>query len=74
MPVLNLSLEAVPLPDSPAWTHPDDEYKLGLLNAASAIGFDDFERGDYVALRSGDEIHAFMRHLGDLSLSDLESE
>ncbi len=74
MPALDLSIETVAIQTASLWTNPDDEAKIERLNAAAAIGFEDFERGDYVGLRSADEIDAFMRHLGDLSLSDLESE
>ncbi len=39
----------------------EDEAKLEWLRAAAKEGFDDIERGDYIDLRDGDEIDAFMK-------------
>ena len=38
----------------------EDKARLEWLRAAAREGFDSIERGDYVTLRSGEEIEAFI--------------
>jgi hypothetical protein len=52
----------------------DEEAKLEWLRAAAREGFDAIERGDYVTLRSGKEIDAFIDELRIEASEELAAE
>jgi antitoxin ParD1/3/4 len=52
----------------------EDKAKLEWLRAAAKEGFDDIERGDYVTLRSGQEIDAFVDQLGVEASAEFAAE
>jgi antitoxin ParD1/3/4 len=43
----------------------EDKAKLEWLRAAAKEGFDQLERGDYVTLRSDQDLTEFMRQVGE---------
>ena len=52
----------------------DEEAKLEWLRHAAREGFDAINRGDYVALRSGKEIDAFVDELRKEASDELDAE
>jgi hypothetical protein len=52
----------------------EDKAKLEWLRAAAKQGFDDLARGDYVTLRSEDEIDAFVDQLRKEASDELAAE
>ncbi len=52
----------------------EDAAKLEWLRAAAKEGFDDIERGDYVTLRSDEEIEEFIDQLGEEAAAEFAAE
>jgi Arc/MetJ-type ribon-helix-helix transcriptional regulator len=52
----------------------EDQIKLEWLRAAAKEGFDAIDRGDYITLRSGDEIDAFVDQLRKEASQELAAE
>jgi antitoxin ParD1/3/4 len=52
----------------------EDQAKLEWLRAAAQEGFDAIDRGDYVTLRSDQDIADFIRQVGDKVSADLAAE
>ena len=52
----------------------EDKAKIEWLRAAAKEGFADIERGDYVTLRSGQEIDDFIDQLGVEASAELAAE
>jgi len=52
----------------------EDQAKLEWLRAAAKKGFDDIERGDYVTLRSDEEIESFVQQIGEEVSAELAAE
>src|ERR1700730_3797485 len=52
----------------------EDKAKLEWLRAAAKEGFDAIERGDYVTLRSGQDLTEFMRQVGEEASAELAAE
>ena len=52
----------------------EDRAKLEWLRAAAKEGFDAIDRGDYVTLRSNQDIIEFMRQVGEEASAELAAE
>ena len=52
----------------------EDQARLEWLRAAAKEGFDDIERGDYAALRSGREIDDFIDRLAEEASAEPAAE
>ena len=52
----------------------EDQAKLAWLRAAAKEGFDAVDRGDYVTLRSDQDIEEFMRKVGEEASAALKAE
>lgn len=52
----------------------EDQAKIEWLRAAAKEGFDELDRGDYVALISDEEIDAFMDKIHEDVLAELAAE
>jgi antitoxin ParD1/3/4 len=52
----------------------EDKARLEWLRTAAKEGFDAIERGDYLTLRSGEDIQEFMRQAGEEASTEVAAE
>jgi antitoxin ParD1/3/4 len=52
----------------------EDRAKIEWLRTAVQVGIDEIERGEYIALKSPDEITRFVRECSESALAELAAE